>query len=256
MVLANLDLILSRSTDGRTPYVLTFKVKILSATMTIKEFCMMMIDILFLFAAEEPLKCKATVDIGFILDPVDSSKNTLLKQKQFLKSIANSFTSSSNGSRFGLIASDNLSDMIKLKDHKSTSDFSKAVDELTSSDNGAMRIDKAIEGAYKDLFDPVNGARIEVPRVLVILSARKSSSIANPALLSKAISPFQEDGTKVLVVSIGSEANNPILKSLASNANDFYVAERVEDISKTSLQTKIVESACSATGKFSLRIYF
>ncbi len=201
-----------------------------------------------MFSAEKPFKCDATVDIGFIIDPVDASLTTLLQQRLFLKSIAQSFASSSHCSRFGLIATDNLSDMIKFKDHTRASDFSMAVDQMASSGISTMKLNQALDRAYKSLFNRNNGARKDVPRVLIVLSARKSSSVVNPTLLSNAIKLFHDHKIKVLVVSIGPGANNPHLKSLANNPNDFYEAQREEDLSRISLQTAVADSTCRATG--------
>ncbi len=196
------------------------------------------------------------MDIGFIIDPVDASKNTLFEQRLFLKRIEEAFTFSPTGSRFGLIASDDWSEMIRFGDHRSTGDFNKAVNRLTSSGIKAMKLDRAIKGAFVDLFNPSNGARKDVPKVLIVLSARKSFNVENPVLLSKATSLLRKDKTKVLVVGIGPGANNPHLKSLASNPNDFYKAERGVDLSTISLQTAVADAACRATGMFSLTIGF
>ncbi len=178
------------------------------------------------------------------MDPVDASESTMLQQRLFLKSMVKSFSISYYRSRFGLIASDDLSDIVKFKDHRRASDFSKAIDRLTSSGKRTMKLDKAIDMAYQDLFNPANGARPEEHRVLVVLSARKSSN-TNPRLLSKANSRFQEENTKVLVVRTEAGANNPFLRNLASNPTDVYLAEKADDLSKISFQTKVAKSACS-----------
>ena len=55
------------------------------------------------------------MDIGFLIDSANVTESEFLQQKHFMKNIADSFGRSSNGSRFGLIASENSAEkLLKL----------------------------------------------------------------------------------------------------------------------------------------------
>ena len=55
-----------------------------------------------LFSAKKP-KCKAKVDVGFILDSSGSLRNDYQREKDFMKMLAAAFGISSDGSRASVI---------------------------------------------------------------------------------------------------------------------------------------------------------
>ncbi len=199
--------------------------------------------------ARAPFACNATADIGFIVDSAGVTESEFSQQKQLVKSIADAFGSSSTRSRFGIMTSDKPSEkMMKLIDHATANDFKKSVDKLKTPQPGTIQMDKALERAYKELFNPVNGARLNAPKVLVVLSAAEKFDSVNDASLGKAIGPLHEDGTKIIVVAVGRGSNNPHLRSLAREPSDVYVVKTFDDLAAEALKSKIANSACKSTG--------
>ena len=199
--------------------------------------------------ARAPFECNATADIGFIVDSAGVTESEFSQQKQFVKSIADAFGSSSTRSRFGVMTSDKPSEkMMKLTDHATANDFKKSVDKLKTPQPDSIQMDKALKRAYKELLNPVNGARLDSPKVLVILSAAEKFGSVNTASLGKALGPLHEDGTKIIVVAVGRGSNNPHLRSLAREPSDVYVVKTFDDLVAEALKSKISNSACKSTG--------
>merc|ERR1712168_1680967 len=120
--------------------------------------------LLFLLLATDAMgstepSCKATVDVGFILDSSGSLRNEYQKEKDFLKAIAKAFDIVPGVSRAGVITfSARSKHSIKLSDHNDFASFSAAVDAIPLM-GFTTRIDKALRLTQMELFAPRNGGR-------------------------------------------------------------------------------------------------
>ena len=101
------------------------------------------INFLFLSTAKEP-KCKAKVDVAFILDSSGSLRNNYQDEKNFLKNLAGAFGVSSNGSRAGVVTFSYYAEhSIKLNDFNNVESFNRAVDSIPLM-GSTTRIDRAL----------------------------------------------------------------------------------------------------------------
>ena len=135
-----------------------------------------MCDYIFLIAKLPPSpRCKAKVDVGFILDSSGSVRFDYLDEKDFLKSLAGAFGISDEGSRLGVITFSYYSELsIKMSDHNDISSFNKAVDAIPLM-GSTTRIDRALRLTQKEMFAPANGGREDVRDVLILLTDGKRS---------------------------------------------------------------------------------
>merc|ERR1712142_85877 len=104
-------------------------------------------------------KCKAKVDLGFVLDSSGSIANDYQNEKDFLKSVTAIFGVSKDESRAGVVTfCHSVEHSIKLKDHTDSASFNAAVDAIPLM-GSVTRIDKALRLTQNELFTMENGAR-------------------------------------------------------------------------------------------------
>ena len=108
------------------------------------------------FAVE---KCKSKLDLGFIVDSSGSLKREYHKEKEFVKSLAESFGIGLSTTRAGIITFSYYAELsVKLSQYDSVDEFKGAVDGLPMM-GSTTRIDKALKLAQTSLFTTANGAR-------------------------------------------------------------------------------------------------
>ena len=115
-------------------------------------------------------KCGAIFDLGMILDVSNSIKNELPQAKSFLKKLVKSFNISENGTHAGVVTYSKTAQIrIKLDDHYKQSSFNQAVDEIKTTSWGTY-IGVALETTWEQLFNPLNGARKNVSRLIILIT--------------------------------------------------------------------------------------
>ena len=98
-------------------------------------------------------------------------------EKDFLKSLAGAFGVSDNGSRASVLTFSSSSELsIKFGDHFDINNFNAAVDSIPLM-GSTTRIDRALRLTQKEMFKPENGARSGVPKVLILLTDGKFTTI-------------------------------------------------------------------------------
>lgn len=189
-------------------------------------------------------RCFGKVDVGFILDSSGSLRNSYHKEKELLKRIAGTFVIGQNQARMSVVTfSYHASLSIKFSDHDAETDFFQAVDNIPLM-GYTTRIDKALEMAKDSMFDQKNGARVDVPKILILLtdgSQSPSSDAIDPAVLAKKI---RNTGIKLLAIGIGKGINQTELEHIAGSSQSTFQATTFDEITTSNFITKVASGSC------------
>lgn len=165
---------------------------------------------IFLFSAKkttvEPIEddelkpsCKANADIGFVIDR--SSTTDEATQNHFLKTLAfsvgvTSYVTHPSVISFGNDAKSNL----KFSDHGNLYQIYDTLEELPLMGN-QRRIDKGLRLAQKEMFKKRNGVRMDVPRVLVLVTNGPPSDVSDAEDPVMIVGQLRERGIKIVIVN-------------------------------------------------------
>ena len=191
--------------------------------------------------------CDNIADIGFVVDSSGSLRRSFGKEKDFVKTLAEGFGISRDGSRAGIVTfSYNAVLTAKMSDHQDMKDFRASVDKIPYM-GYTTRIDKALKVARDELFVKSNGARAGVPKILFILtdgSQTKDQDAVNPAGIAAEMR--EKLGVVIFVIGIGRnvvpiELNEiaggiPSRMFLAKDFNELLSSVFVAGISKAYCQ--------------------
>ncbi len=192
----------------------------------------------------QDVRCKARADVGFIVDSSGSLKSEYGKEKQFVKLLAQKFGLSAKGSHAGVVLFSDTADVrVKLAEKNTGAEFNDAVDQLPLLGK-TTRIDKALQVAYNDLFQPENGLRLDVPQVLFVLTDGAQTNAIDAVSPAQAIVPFHESDIKVVVIGVGSGVKREELKSMVKSEKDLYVAKNFDELISSQFVDNITASSC------------
>ena len=105
------------------------------------------------------LKCKASLDVAFIVDSSGSLRSEYHKEKKFVKMMIESFGIGLSTTRAGIIIFSHIAQLsIKLSRYDSLTDFKAAIDALPLM-GSRTRIDSALRLAQSAFFSQQNGGR-------------------------------------------------------------------------------------------------
>lgn len=204
---------------------------------------------------EETTECNGLVDVGFIVDSSGSLRNEYFKEKDFVKSLSRALQIGPAKSQVGVVLfSHNAELKIKLSDHTDIDSFDKAVDDLPLL-GSTTRIDLALKVAYDQMFAESNGARRNVPKVLVLLTDGEQTQASDAVSPVLAAAPFHEADIKVIVIGVGSGVKPAQLEGVAKSRKDLYLAENFDALISDGFVKNITKSSCDKTvGKCAMHI--
>ncbi|XP_057306435.1 collagen alpha-5(VI) chain-like isoform X2 [Hydractinia symbiolongicarpus] len=189
-------------------------------------------------------RCFSEVDVGFILDSSGSLRNSYDKEKELLKRIAGTFVIGQNQARMSVVTfSYHASLSIKFSDYDGETDFFQAVDNIPLM-GYTTRIDKALEMAKDSMFNEKNGARVGVPKILILLtdgSQSPSSDATDPAVLAKKI---RNTGINLLAIGIGKGINQTELEHIVGSSQSTFQAASFDEITTSNFITKVASGSC------------
>ena len=189
-------------------------------------------------------KCQAVIDVGFILDSSGSLRNNYEQEKEFLKSLASTFGVSSNGSRAGVVTFSYFSKhSIKLSDHSDIASFNRAVDKIPLM-GSTTRIDKALRLAQKELFSLGNGGRVDVPKLLILLTDGTQTQDAGAEDPGDIAEELRANGINILVVGIGRGINETELTHIAGEEKSVYSAASFESLVENDFIESVTTQSC------------
>ena len=194
--------------------------------------------------------CSGEVDIGFILDASVTSNTDLSNEKQYIKRLLQRFQVSKSGARTGLVSfSDRAALSIKLSDHYNLDNFTDAVSKLSLKKSLIpFRVGQALKVAYTELFNERNGARRNVPQLIILLTSSGQSK--NDPGASKDISAVHEAGIKVIVLGIGSAVNQRQMTDVGKDPENIFFVKDFKELTSEEFIKKTSFRACLNTGNY------
>ena len=129
------------------------------------------------------------------------SRDNLIKEKDFVKSLAKFLNVAPEASRAALILFGTLPNTeIKFSDYLTLRDFTDRVDQARAL-GGFRRMDRALDEAANVL----NAKRRGVPHIVVLVTTGKQSRSEDAIPLDDALEPLEKLGTHTVVVAIGHD---------------------------------------------------
>lgn len=167
-------------------------------------------------------------DIVVLLDGSASVKKQDFEQfKDFVKLLANpSWISEKNVHLSVMEFSDDARVVIPLNRFYDVTELRSAIDRLQAS-GGSSRTDIALEKAWGEGFAPENGARVDAPKILILVTDGKSSGTTQ---LKNAVMPLRQNGVAVHVVAIGDGAGEPSLVDVATRGSYVETVGRPDHV--------------------------
>ena len=198
---------------------------------------------------EDRAKCRAIADVGFIVDSSGSLAREYSKEKEFVKSVADSLhISPDRGSQVAVVLFSFYSQLsIKFTDHTNANDFKRAVDALPLM-RSTTRIDRALTTAYNEMFNEKNGMRVKVPKVLILLTDGEQTKGADAIPPEQVVQKFHDAGIKVIVIGIGTGVNSVELGKMVKSRENLYLAKSFDQLKSGQFVDNIIGSTCLETG--------
>ena len=203
-----------------------------------------MLHLIFILATGSVNICTVPLDIGFIVDSSGSLKNEYSKEKEFVKEMINQLAKSQNNLRAALVLFSLTAGLeIKFSDYNGANEFNTKVRNLPLL-GSTTRIDRALDVAYREMFNVKNGMRPDVKKVLVLLTDGKQTEMADALKPSIAAYPFHKDGIKVISIGIGPAVDPVELESIVLRPEDLYLAEDFNELKTKSFVAGISDATC------------
>jgi len=192
--------------------------------------------------------CKFIADIAFLIDSSGSvKKNTdYPKLKEFVIKIANKFNISKNGARAGAVV---FSDRLpytkvhsRLTDHESNDAFKTSI--LAAPHMGyRTRIDLALEKARDDIFDPANGARKGVSKIIFLLTDGKQNPVRtyDPIKVAKTL---LDKEVKIFAVGITNSVDQEQLEAITGETERVYYSDNFHSLTEHNFMKTIADATC------------
>merc|ERR1712188_49176 len=200
---------------------------------------------------KDDVVCKSDADIGFILDSSRSIWNHYDQEKNFLTSLVKAFglgEEIDRKSRASVITFSYYTEMtIRFDDYFDFDLFKAAVDKIPLMSSVTF-MDRALRQAQREMFTAFNGARPNMPKVLVLLTDGEQSPqwppYEDPAMIVKEL---RQAGINVLVVGMGGGVKeSSIINIVGSKEKAFKVKQFDKLVSPAfinQMQTKVCEAA-------------
>ena len=161
-------------------------------------------------------------DVGFILDVSGSVGGHWADEKKFVMDLVRTFDIFPNGAHAAVTTfSSTASLAIKFQDHTTTDDFESALETLPSP-SGGTEIGIAFDVALNEMFQEVNGMRLDSPKVAVLITDGESNSFVD--YLSRKLK-FRAANIKLLVVGIGNVNKFDLLQLVATPEDLLLVTD-------------------------------
>lgn len=191
--------------------------------------------------------CEIKMDLGFILDSSGSLHDQYYKEKDFLKKITSTFHLGYNSTRASVVTfSDRTELSIKFKDYEYINQFNEAVDAIPLMGH-TTHLDKAIRMARNDMFLEENGARGNLPKVLVILTDGAQTKYKGYTDPHEEANKLREDGVIVLAIGIGHHIDYEELDDIAGGDGKGYLVKSFDHLLKSSFKTDLSKKICKST---------
>ena len=158
--------------------------------------------------------------------------------KKFVKKTIDSYDVSPQGTHIAVVEfSDQATVKIPLTESFEPEVIKDLVDKISPSNGDKRNVDLALDVAKTEVLSPQGGARPDVPRAVVLVTAGKSTG---RIAAEDAAEPLKKDGVKIYVVAIGDSVDPDELINVAGNESDIHQVNTPEETS--TVVKKIVDS--------------
>lgn len=158
--------------------------------------------------------------------------------KKFVKKTIDSYDVSPQGTHIAVVEfSDQATVKIPLTESFEPEVLKDLVDKISPSNGDKRNVDLALDVAKTEVLSPRGGARPDVPRAVVLVTAGKSTG---RIAAEDAAEPLKKDGVKIYVVAIGDSIDPDELINVAGNESDIHQVNTPEETS--TIVKKIVDS--------------
>ena len=191
----------------------------------------------FYISAPSVTLCKSVADIAFILDSSGSVGKKYKQEKNLIKSLIKAFELAKGGTHAGVVTFSRYATLsIKLNQYFTLSSFDKAVDDIPLM-RGGTRIDRALKLASNELLKPGNGARKNVPKIVILLT--DGLSRGKPVPIAE---KMRKDGITIIAVGITQFINKKQLTQISGGK--FYHAKDLAVLKSKSFVGKLAKTVC------------
>ena len=158
------------------------------------------------------------------------------KQKNFVMKVAESFYMAPKTTQFALVTYSSTATMrIRFKDHFNRDSFNAGVKGLPFA-AGGTRFDRALKLAAEEVFTAKGGARVGVPKVMIILTDGRQSNDYDAVPIQDAVIPLRQLSVQIHAVAIGSQVNRLQLRKLVTKEGDIFSIKDFDSLVNESRQ--------------------
>ena len=165
-----------------------------------------------------------------------------------MKALASAFGIAEDGSRSSVLTFSYYSELsIKFKDHFDQASFDKAVDAIPLM-GSTTRIDKAFRLTQKEMFTEANGARANMPKILILLTDGSQTQDADAEHPGVIADELRTAGINLIVIGIGPGTNKTELDHMAGGPGNAFSAASFDELVGGTFIKELTEKTC-AVGK-------
>ena len=169
------------------------------------------------------------------------------KSKALLRNLAATFVVDCNAARIGVVSFSYFSKLnIKLKDYSSIGSFSKAVDNISLM-GYTTRLDNALRFTWEELFSIVNGARTDVPKLVIVIigsSQTRDAGAEDPRVI---VEKLKSEGISIVVIAIGNGVKKSEMKRIFG-ASKLYLVGSIDSLFLENSKLQSVKKEMCAKG--------
>lgn len=170
------------------------------------------------------------------------------REKAFVKRLSKQLNIRPGQSRAALVPYGNTANVgLRFEGYKTLEEYENAIDNLRPV-GGPRRADRALTTAAQMIKD----GRPNVPKIVVLLTAGKQDSLADP--LSRAVIPVADLGAQTYIISIGSDKDPDHLKPAVTTPNNLFnvtsfshLTDRAPGVARQISSSKLENHCCYKT---------
>lgn len=188
--------------------------------------------------------CETKADIGFLLDR--SSNNDHSTQNHFLKTLAFSLGIMNDETHPSIAAfGDDAQLNLAFSSYENEYLFYDKLEELPTLGD-SIRMDKGLRVAQRQMFNSKNGARRDVPRVLVVVTSGVQTAVPGAEEASVIAREITDSGVQIIVINIGMKDKKSVFESISSNPDYAFSVESVEQLLSPEYVIVLKDVICKA----------
>jgi hypothetical protein len=169
------------------------------------------------------------LDLAFALDGSDSlTEEEFENLKQFATSVVQSYDISPLDTRVAVLEYSNTPRIVsKLSDGVSAGAVIQTIKNVAPSRGISSVTSEALEEAARNIFTAEAGARIGIPKALILVTHSKSPNLVQ---VSQAVRRLRAAGVRVYVVGVGSRVDAYEMKSIAAGESAVFPVQRPDEV--------------------------